>query len=162
SRDRGDEDRVEGSRRDQAAQEAGMSGAEYSRAKKVLSQGSKSLIEAMDEDLVPTRLAAKIADLPRGQHNEIVKRIKEGSNVTAAYEAATGGAQGGDAWEGDEPAEQGSDHDRDPLGRAVPPWLRDVFQSGVMGDTARGCEMFAKLLRGVAAWNPHLAVGDIE
>lgn len=71
----------------------------------------------------------------------------------------------GDAWEGDDPADQpAADPARyaparpgcDPLGRAIPPELRDLFVADFLFDVARQLDRTFVALNGAKSWLHYL------
>ncbi|HSE46723.1 MAG TPA: ParB N-terminal domain-containing protein, partial [Gemmatimonadales bacterium] len=90
--DRGNPDRLEGSRHEVAAKGSGFeSEASFRRARKVVSRGTKKLIEAMDDGKIAIAGAFKIANLPHEQQEKAIDlMVNKGVGVDRAIEAATG------------------------------------------------------------------------
>lgn len=170
--DRGDEDRMEGPRRDKIAELVGLSGATYSRAKRVVDKGAKELKAAMDEGVIPVRMACQAADLPKTQQKEIVKKVVEDKmRFGDAYAEVTGapGAPGpGDAWEDGvpDPVKDGGKADRrvtaDRRGTPLPAHLRDPFSAPILTDLARNFRDQLATARNAGRWNPYLPLADVQ
>jgi hypothetical protein len=78
-----------GRARDKAGEAVGVSGKQVDRAVKVLTKGSKELIEACDKGEVAVSAAAKIATLPKAIQNDIIKQARdEGKDVGKAVAQA--------------------------------------------------------------------------
>lgn len=79
----------QGKSRDKAGEAVGVSGKQVDRAVKVLTKGSKELIEACDKGEVAVSAAAKIATLPKAIQNDIIKQARdEGKDVGKAVAQA--------------------------------------------------------------------------
>ncbi len=66
----------QGKSRDKAGEAFGVSGDSVDRAKKVIDKGSPVLQAAVESGEVPVKVAAKLADLPRGEQTKAVKAGK--------------------------------------------------------------------------------------
>ena len=66
-----------GKARDKAGEAVGVSGRQIDRASRVLSNGSKSLIDACDNGEVAVSAAAKLAVLPKEIQSEVIKQARD-------------------------------------------------------------------------------------
>jgi hypothetical protein len=63
--------------RDKAGEAVGVSGKQVDRATKVLTHGSRALIEACDKGEVAVSAAAKLAVLPKAVQSEVIKQARD-------------------------------------------------------------------------------------
>jgi len=161
----GDPDRKRGYRTQIVAEKTGLgSQPTLSRVNKVVENGAPELVRAMDEEKIQPRFAARIADLPKGQQREVVKKVRAGAKAKRAFEEVAGkpiepGLPLSDASEAeiDLPEEIALDG----AGKKIPTRLTDCFNNALIPDLVRLLRAMPKQLKSCAKWNPYLRLPDI-